>query len=96
MEKEPETDEEFNAQKIQIGDDLKKRQANSHMLEPEMERLLNEQFCCGEKMFVECMSLSPYRETGGIAICLKCGNFIQISGGELDEDEIDEYRERKD
>lgn len=64
------------------------------MNEPEMEALLEKEVCCGKKMkVVEAGRMSPYQETGGMALCLVCGSFVRITGGQLDVEEVEVYKE---
>ena len=65
------------------------------MIESEMIEFLNKVGdCCGKKRVVfESGPMSPYNEVGGMAICLVCGDFVQLTGGSLDEEEVETYRE---
>jgi hypothetical protein len=61
------------------------------MDEKEMLKILNEQTCCG-KMKVEGCGLNTEHQIGGIAVCLTCGWYVELKGGQLDEDDIDMYK----
>lgn len=67
------------------------RQRGDKVLENEMMALLEKESCCGQKMAVYNQWLCP--DTGGMAVCLKCGNTLTISGGQLDEEVLQTYRE---
>ena len=63
------------------------------MIESEMMDFLKKvPACCGQpRLIVETGQLNPYREIGGMALCMKCGDFVQLVGGELDEDDMKSY-----
>jgi hypothetical protein len=63
------------------------------MLEPAMIAILKMETCCGKPCkVVETGMCNPYQEIGGIAVCLVCGNFTQLTGGQLDGDELANYK----
>lgn len=64
------------------------------MIEPEMMEFLKKvPACCGKaRLIVEMGNLNPFNEIGGMALCLECGDFVQLTGGQLDGEETDNYK----
>ena len=50
--------------------------------------------CCGKQMKEVSDGMSQMNvDLSTIWVCLECGNYIQMTTGQLDDDEVDNYRE---
>jgi len=51
--------------------------------------------CCGEYMFKyeQQPQMNMNVSDGVMWVCLKCGGYFQMTDGQLDEDELDNYKE---
>jgi hypothetical protein len=59
----------------------------------EMIELKEEPMCCGKKMSIGGGQSMNTEENIDEWVCLECGRFIQLIDGQMDEEQLEEYKE---
>jgi len=55
------------------------------------EQIIDEPMCCDKEMYYYSFELAD----GFMYICLECGGFFRVEEGQLDPEDVDNYRDIK-